>query len=285
MAPFAAANGEKLVKLRWLSGKRDAATAYFEPSNANCYTVWLRTSANDRNLHSEREERLMASGGAEKSLRTAPYTSYRTFRTFIEDLREHGVPSRIDRSVLTRFSGVVGGQLMHALRFLGLIDDEGRTTPRLSALVTAHGGAEWAEALTRALQQAYAPIFAIDLETATPSHFSATFRKAFPAADAVVQKCVTFFLYAAADAGLKVSGRILKGRKPRPLAPRGTSRRTAGRAREAEADRSEPLAVAPFVEGKKPSEVLFAQLDPSAMNEEQQAAIWTLLKYFKARGL
>ena len=61
-----------------------------------------------------------------RSLRTAPYTSYRTFNTFIEDLREHGVPSRIDRSVLPRFSGVVGGQLMHALRFLGLIDDEGR---------------------------------------------------------------------------------------------------------------------------------------------------------------
>jgi hypothetical protein len=147
----------------------------------------------------------MARGGSEKtrSLRTAPYTSYRTFKTFIEDLREHGVPTRIDRSVLTRFSGAVGGQLMHALRFLGLIDDEGRTTQRLRELVIAHGGAEWPETLSQALKQAYAPMFAIDLETATPSHFSATFRKAFPAADAVVQKCVTFFLYAAADAGLK----------------------------------------------------------------------------------
>src|SRR5277367_378388 len=183
--------------------------------------------ANERSLHSEREEYLMARDGSEKvrSLRTAPYTSYRTFKTFIEDLGEHGVPSRIDRSVLTRFSGVVGTQLMHALRFLGLIDDEGRPTQRLRELVIAHGGAEWPQALSQALEQAYAPIFAIDLETATPSHFSAAFRKALPAADAVVQKCVTFFLYAAADAGLKVSGRILKGRKPRSIAPRRTSRR------------------------------------------------------------
>ena len=167
----------------------------------------------------------MAMGGSEKarSLRTAPYTSYRTFKTFIEDLREHGVPSRIDRSVLTRFSGAVGGQLMHALRFLGLIDSEGRSTQRLRELVIAHGGAQWPETLSHTLHQAYAPMFAIDLETATPSHFSATFRKAFPAADAVVQKCVTFFLYAAADAGLRVSARILKGRKPRSLAPRAGS--------------------------------------------------------------
>jgi hypothetical protein len=229
----------------------------------------------------------MANDGSEKtrSPRTAPYTSYRTFKTFIEDLREHGVPSRIDRSVLTRFSGAVGGQLMHALRFLGLIDDEGRPRQLLGELVNAHGGAEWPDTLSQAVKQAYAPMFAIDLETATPSHFSATFRKAFPAADAVVQKCVTFFLYAAADAGLKVSARILKGRKPRSLAPRRTSRPTPAAAKGVEKEPSGPLPVVPFTEGRKPSEILFMHLDPNAMDEEQQAAVWTLLKYFKARGL
>ena len=229
----------------------------------------------------------MSGGGSHeaRSPRTAPYTSYRTFRTFIEDLRDHGVPSRIDRSVLTRFSGAVGGQLMHALRFLGLIDDDGRTTQRLRELVIAHGGAQWPETLSQTLKQAYAPMFAIDLETATPSQFSATFRKAFPAADAVVQKCVTFFLYAAADAGMKISGRILKGRKPRSLTPRRTSRRTPARAKDVEAEASEPLPVVPFIEGRKPSEILFVHLDPTAMDEEQQAAVWTLMKYFKARGL
>ena len=70
----------------------------------------------------------MSVGGSEqsKSIRTPPYTSYRTFKTFIQDLHEHGVPSRIDRSVLTHFSGVVGTQLMHALRFLGLVEEQGR---------------------------------------------------------------------------------------------------------------------------------------------------------------
>ena len=157
-----------------------------------------------------------------RSSGTPPYTSYRTFKTFIEDLHEHGVPSRIDRSVLTRFSGIVGTQLMHALRFLGLVEDDGRPTERLKGLVKAHATGHWPEMLLETLGDEYAPMFAIDLQTATPSHFNEAFRRAFPAADAVVQKCVTFFLYAANDAGVKISGRVLKGRKPRSSdAPRG----------------------------------------------------------------
>jgi hypothetical protein len=41
MAPVASVNGEKLVNLRSLSGKPSAATAYFEPSSVNAYTVCL----------------------------------------------------------------------------------------------------------------------------------------------------------------------------------------------------------------------------------------------------
>jgi hypothetical protein len=225
-----------------------------------------------------------------KSSGTPPYTSYRTFKTFIEDLHEHGVPSRIDRSVLTRFSGVVGTQLMHALRFLGLIEDDGRPTQRLNELVSAHGAEHWSKKLLELLRQEYAPIFAISLETATPSHFNEAFRKAFPAADAVVQKCVTFFLYAANDAGVKISGRVLKGRKPRSLIPRKKLARPslahpAIKEFEAGAPPPQPAAPAPSIEGKKPSEILLAHLDPNEMDDEQQAAVWTLMKYFKAMGL
>jgi Family of unknown function (DUF5343) len=224
-----------------------------------------------------------------RSSGTPPYTSYRTFKTFIEDLREQGVPSRIDRSVLTHFSGVVGTQLMHALRFLGLIEDDGRPTQRLNELVNAHGAEHWAEKLLELLRQEYAPIFAINLDTATPSHFNEAFRKAFPAADAVVQKCVTFFLYAANDARVTISGRVLKGRKPRSLTPRRKPARPSFAhppIKEPEAAPPQPQpAPAPPIEGRRPSEILLAHLDPDEMDDEQQAAVWTLLKYFKARGL
>jgi Family of unknown function (DUF5343) len=229
----------------------------------------------------------MPGGGSEqaKSRRTPPYTSYRTFKTFIEDLRERGVPSRIDRSVLTRFSGVVGTQLMHALRFLGLIEEDGGRTQALRELVNAHGAGHWPETLLGLLRRQYAPMFAIDLETATPSHFNQAFRKAFPAADAVVQKCVTFFLYAANDAGVTISGRVMKGRKPRSPTPRRKQAPAHAFAKEFEAATSRPQPDAARIDGKLPSEILLMRLDPNEMDDEQQAAVWTLLKYFKARGL
>jgi hypothetical protein len=219
---------------------------------------------------------------------TPPYTSYRTFKTFIEDLHEHGVPSRIDRSVLTRFSGVVGTQLMHALRFLSLIEADGRPTHRLKELMKAHEAGHWPQKFLELLRQEYAPMFAIDLETATPSHFNEAFRKAFPAADAVVQKCVTFFLYAANDASVKISGRVLKGRKPRSLTPRRKPARPITspppmKELEAPPPRLQPIMSAD--DDQTPSEFLLMHLDLSAMDDEQQTAVWTLLKYFKARGL
>ena len=230
----------------------------------------------------------MPGGSSEqaKSARTPPYTSYRTFKTFIEDLHERGVPSRVDRSVLTRFSGVVGTQLMHALRFLGLVGDQALPTHRLTELVDAFGDAgDWSVKLLDLLREEYAPMFAIDLETVTPSHFSEAFRKAFPAADAVVQKCVTFFLYAASDAGVKISPRVLKGRKPRSPTPR--KRHAPQPAQAADIVAGPPMLqpAAPRIEGKKPSEILLMHLDPNEMDDEQQSAVWTLLKYFKSRGM
>jgi hypothetical protein len=41
----------------------------------------------------------------------------------------------------------------------------------------------------------------------------------------------------------------------------------------------------PRIDGQKPSEILLMHLDPKEMDDEQQAAIWTMLKYFKSRGL
>jgi hypothetical protein len=230
----------------------------------------------------------VARSEAAQSARTPPYVSYRTFKTFLDDLSREGVPSRIDRSVLTRFSGVVGTQLVHALRFFGLVEEDGRPTERLRRLAEAHGSAHWPDTFAELLRKTYAPMFAIDLEAATPSHFSATFRKAFPAADAVVQKCVTFFLYAASDAGVKVSGRVLKGRKPRAVTPPQAAPRRTRRFEPAAAAVEAPApaaAVAPPAEGKKPSEWLLQHFDPGGMDEAEQAAVWTLLKYFRTRGL
>jgi hypothetical protein len=155
---------------------------------------------------------------------TPPYVSYPSFKTLISELHEHDVPSRIDRSVLRRFSGIVGTQLLTALRFLRLIDDKSTPTPLLHELVTAFGTPEWGTKMISVLQAEYAPLFGLDLGNATAAHFDETFRKAFPSKDSVAQKSVVFFLAAAKDSGIIVSDRVMHGRKLRTGSTPGTPR-------------------------------------------------------------
>jgi hypothetical protein len=166
--------------------------------------------------------------------KTPPYVSWRTFKSLLQDLHEHGVPSRIDRSILTRYSGVVGTQLMTALRFFNFIDNEGNPSEAFKALVRSYGTPAWSELLDKTIREFYKPLMGIGLECATQGHFSDTFKKAFPGTDAVMQKCATFFLYAARDAGIKISDRVLKGRKPRPLTRKRTVKPQNAKASDSE---------------------------------------------------
>jgi hypothetical protein len=156
---------------------------------------------------------------------TPPYVPYPSFKTLIGELREHGVPSRIDRSVLRRFSGIIGSQLLTTLRFLKLIDDQSHPTPRLTELVAGSNTPEWGARMLSVLQEEYAPLFSLDLGNATASHFDETFRKSFPgSADSVSQKSIVFFLGAAKDSGIVISDRVMNGRKLRTPAAPGTPR-------------------------------------------------------------
>ena len=127
----------------------------------------------------------------------------------MEDLHSHGVlPQRIDRSVLNRFSGGVGNQLMTALRFLGLVDADDRPTDSLRSLVDAFGSDEqWQAALQAVIREAYVPVVAVGLESATPAQFVEAFRT-YPGTEEVRRKSEVFFLNAAKDAGLPLTKRI-----------------------------------------------------------------------------
>ena len=222
--------------------------------------------------------------------KTAPaYVSFATFTTCMADLKEHGIPNKIDRSVLTRFSGITGTQLMTAMRFLGLMDQSSKPTNQLAALVKAHGTPEWPKALRPVLEAAYAPIFAINLETATPNEFTAAFARAFPAATAesVIKRCIAFFLPAAQDAGIQISRRILTGRKPRAAGTgprRKAPKAPAGAAGAPANDHPPPPAVNHDASVVTPPTAfqLTAMLEPS-MTPEEQTAVWTLIRYARKK--
>ncbi len=69
--------------------------------------------------------------------RTPTYVSYLTFANFLDWLKEmQGTPSRIDRSLCSKFSGTNRAKLMLGLRFLGLLDGD-RPTSALENLAMA----------------------------------------------------------------------------------------------------------------------------------------------------
>lgn len=226
----------------------------------------------------------MADEGESRAQVSPPYIAFQSLKTLLTGLKEHGVPSRIDRSVLTNFSGAVGSQVITALRFLKLINGENNPQTRLHTLVEAYGTDTWQAELGGVIREAYQPIFSIDLKTATPALFSEHFKKTYGGADAVSRKCMTFFLNVVREAEMPVSKRLLTGTKPRS-AP--TKRRSSGSgqlkkpARKRTLDDNEP----PRVDEKKPSEVLFEHFDPTTMDDDVQQAIWTLMRHFKSKGL
>lgn len=145
----------------------------------------------------------------------APYVGFPSFKNMVGGFRQHVTPSRIDRSVLSNFSGIVGSQLLQALRFFGHIDGQGKPTEHLPRLIEAFGSEEWASTLEAELKRAYAPIFELDLKTASPAQFTETFRAAYPAEGDTLRKALTFFLSAARDAQISVNTYIMKNKKPR----------------------------------------------------------------------
>ena len=145
-----------------------------------------------------------------------PYTAFQSVKSLIATTKGHAVlPGRFDRTVLGNFSGAVASQLLTGLRFLKLTDDGGIPTPALHRLVAAYDTESWHEELSAVIRQAYAPIFNLNLEIASPSQFSQHFKATYGGEGETHRKGMTFFLNAALEAKIPVSPYITKGKKQR----------------------------------------------------------------------
>jgi hypothetical protein len=232
-------------------------------------------------------------GAGKAKAATPPYVSFRTVKTFEQDLHDHGIPGVIDKDVLKRFSGSVGKQLVTALRFLGLIDAANKPTAPLRVLTECYNTDKWAGALRELITDRYAPIFAaVDLETTTPSQLHNAFKAAYPGgADDVLKKSETFFLQAAKEAGIPLSKRLTVisrqrlaikrkpgngGSKPdEDTTDRQAATEEKGRKRQRN-DGEAPIDRTPY-------QMLIDILDPVAMDDEEAKAVWTLIQYLKKR--
>jgi hypothetical protein len=157
-----------------------------------------------------------------------PYMPYKTFGTFLDHLRAIGMPSHIDKSVMSNLSGGMQSWLRAALRYMDLIDAEGVPTPALEQLAKAQGEARKV-LLVDLFRKTYRFLNGkIDLKNTTPVKLrQAVIEEG--AQGETVEKIVAFLVAMAKDAGVPMSPLLLKRaapvRRPRPK-PQAPQRQT-----------------------------------------------------------
>ncbi len=176
-----------------------------------------------------------------------PYVTYATWARVLEDVRERR-PTRMDPSYYRELglSDSTGVTVKAALSFLGLVDEDVIPRQQLLDLVSSEGDER--QRLTRQMvQESYAPIVGgIDLERATMGHLIKAFADA-GARGNVGQKCVTFFLALAKDAGLTLSPGLARGSRVglphrREVVPAGGNRGAPAASRGRSPRRGGPAA-------------------------------------------
>jgi hypothetical protein len=220
----------------------------------------------------------------------APYIAYQTIKTFVAPLKEHVIPNRIDKSLLKNMSGAVQGQLMTALKFLSLIEEDGRPTDSLTKLVSAYGTDKWAAELQRVLANAYPELFKLPLDKVSPSQFNETFKGAYPCEGETLSKGVRFFLNAATEAGVKFSPFLMKNAKPRTgqairRRPRANARGGGNNREDSSGNANiKDLPDNPADKSTKPLEYQLIDLMTEAdIEDEVKQSIWALVQYLAKR--
>lgn len=162
-----------------------------------------------------------------------PYGSWKTWKTFLESLKNTAIPSHIDPSIMPKMSGSAKSQIKGTARFLDLTTIGDAVTPRLRSLITAFGTEHWKTEWAEVFFDGYQPIIGdLNTDTATLKQLVDRFRDAGGVSGSVLRKAVRFYLDAAAETGLTFSPHfktrglsIVSGdRAPRP---NGSPKKTA----------------------------------------------------------
>jgi hypothetical protein len=137
----------------------------------------------------------------EPSKQSAPYLPFKTFLGALDAL-SYGVPPIIDRSIWRTQPGGVQGQIMGALRFFNLIDDNNKPTENLRRLIEKpeHRG----KAVRALLEWSYADLMKGDLTKMTAKMLEDGMEQ-YGVSGETKKKAVTFFLQAARYGDLALS--------------------------------------------------------------------------------
>lgn len=171
---------------------------------------------------------------------TPPYVAYKTFKNFVRGLTQ-GVPSRIDKSVMSSLAGGTQSQILHALKYLNLITATGTPNEALYKLAGTDE-AIFKKTLydTLIAQYPFLSMNTINLATATMHQLEETFGR-FATGD-TVRKCLTFFIPAAKDAGITLSPYIKEfGKHTRNSKPKKQRAAGAGKGKSPQDETEEKI--------------------------------------------
>src|SRR5271157_160993 len=132
------------------------------------------------------------------STTAAPYLPFRTFLSAIEAL-EQVVPKKIDRTIWRSQSGIAQTQILMALRFFDLVDDEDHPKELLYELVAKKENR--AEQFVRLLNFSYTALLDHDLTKMTPKMVEDEMER-YNVTGETKRKAVTFFLRMAKFSGM-----------------------------------------------------------------------------------
>jgi hypothetical protein len=212
----------------------------------------------------------------DKPTRT-PIPPYLPFKTFVGILDNWRVvlPSRIDRGVLASQSGATQTWMISALRFFGLIDSTNTPTETLRTIVRA-ADADRAPMFANLARKHYPAMFAtgFDLGHATHAQVKEKIEATGAQGDTAV-KAMSFFV-ALAQAGKVPVSPYVKTRQRR-----GINGRRAKRQPTASGVQAPHVAATAPVVGKTHTEMLIDMLDVQTMDDDEQAAVWTLIRFLK----
>lgn len=152
----------------------------------------------------------MSTTAFEKPKLTPAYCSFKSFNSFFDARREDGhVTDVVDRSLMTNFAGSTAGELLSALKYLGMISDKGAPSERYRGYVLADNEAR-VPMLAAAMRESYdflfnAPNF--NIERATSQQVAELFRGQ-GINGSTLSRAIIFFLAAVKQANIKVSPNI-----------------------------------------------------------------------------
>lgn len=144
--------------------------------------------------------------------KAAAYVPWKTLTNQLERFHSHGLPNQIDKTLFQSLAGGTRNELVAALKFLGLTDDEGIPTDsfkRLNAMDTAPRNAE----LKRIVQERYKPLFDLDLMKATPKQVEDKMEEEYGVTGSTHKKAMRFFYSAVRDLQIPVSRFLLSSKR------------------------------------------------------------------------